>query len=104
MGTDLGVTRCALQGGQKIVETLADCLMAVANTKRLEIVLYCLQPRKFTEIVVSLKLNPASFKFHSQVLMDCGLIARIERGVYETTELGKKLLELVQKATAISVQ
>jgi len=93
-----------LSSGREVVETLADCLMAIGNAKRLEIVQYCVEPRKFTEIVISLKLNPASFKFHSQVLMDCGLIERIDRGIYKTTELGKKLLELVQKATAISVQ
>jgi predicted transcriptional regulator len=88
----------------RVVKTLADCLMTVGNAKRFEIVQYWLEPRKFTEIVTSLKLNPASFKFHSQVLMDCGLIERPDRGVYKTTELGKKLLELVQKVTAISVQ
>jgi predicted transcriptional regulator len=104
--TDLSVRRRALQGGrgQEIVKTLADCLIAIGNAKRLEIVRYCLGPRKFTDIIVNLKLNPASFKFHSQVLMDCGLIEKVERGVYRTTELGKKLLELVKKATAISRQ
>jgi hypothetical protein len=34
--------------------------------------------------------------------MDCDLIEKVERGVYRTTELGKKMLDLVEKATAIS--
>jgi hypothetical protein len=57
----------------------------------------------FTEIVVSLKLNPASFKFHSRVLMDCSLLRKIERGKYETIELGKLLLELVSQASVMAV-
>ena len=80
------------------MQTLADCLQVIGNVKRLEIVQYCLQPRTFTEIIISLKLNPASFKFHSKVLMDCSLLTRMERGIYKTTELGKLLLELVIQA------
>jgi predicted transcriptional regulator len=87
--------------GRDVVETLADSLMAIGNAKRFEIVQYCLQPRKFTDIVVNLKMNPASFKFHSQVLIDCDLIERVNRGVYRTTELGQRMLELVGKAAAM---
>lgn len=94
--------RSGLSAGREVVETLADCLLAIGNAKRLEIVQYCVEPRKFTEIVVSLKMNPASFKFHSQVLMDCELIEKVDRGIYRTTELGKRLLELVQKASKIA--
>jgi len=93
-----------LSAGQEVVKTLADCLMAIGNSKRLEIVQYCLQPRKFTDIVLNLRMNPASFKFHSKVLIDCNLIKKVDRGVYRTTELGRRLLELVEKATAISIQ
>jgi hypothetical protein len=51
---------------------------------------------------MNLKLNPASFKFHSKVLTDCNLLRKIERGKYETTELGKLLLELVSQASVIA--
>lgn len=88
--------------GVEVVRTLADCLMSIGQPKRLEIVQYCLQPHRFTEITLNLRLNPASFKFHSKVLMDCDLIRKVERGVYETTELGKLLLELVIQASEIS--
>jgi len=91
-----------LSAGVEAVRTLADCLQAIGNVKRLEIIQYCLQPHTFTEIVVNLKLNPASFKFHSRVLMDCNLLRKIERGKYETTELGKLLLELVSQASVIA--
>jgi predicted transcriptional regulator len=91
-----------LSGGAEVVQTLADCLLAIGNVKRLEIAQYCLQPRTFTDIVTNLKLNPASFKFHSKVLMDCNLLAKVERGVYETTELGNLLLQLVSQASVMA--
>jgi len=88
--------------GVEIVRTLADCLMAIGNPKRLEIVQFCVKPHRFTEIVLSLKMNPASFKFHSKVLIDCDLIRKVERGVYQTTELGERLLELVNQASILT--
>jgi len=91
-----------LSVGVEVVRTLADCLKAIGNPKRLEIVQFCSRPRTFTDIVVSLKLNPASFRFHSKVLMNCDLIRKVERGVYHTTELGNRLLELVEQASRLS--
>jgi predicted transcriptional regulator len=76
--------------------------MAIGHPSRLEIVKYCLQPRRFTDIILALKLNPASFKFHVKVLMDCDLIEKVERGVYQTTELGRLVLELVNQASSLS--
>jgi len=91
-----------LSVGVDVVRTLADCLIAIGHPNRLKIVQYCLEPRRFTDIILSLRLNPASFKFHVKVLMDCDLIRKVERGVYETTELGKRLLELVNQASSLS--
>jgi hypothetical protein len=36
--------------------------------------------------------------------MDCNLIEKVERGVYETTRLGKLVLELVNQANILSTQ
>lgn len=91
-----------LSVGVEVVQTLADCLRAIGNVKRLEILQYCLQPRTFTDIIINWKLNPASFKFHSKVLMDCNLLTKVERGVYKTTELGQLLLELVSQASLMA--
>lgn len=91
-----------LSGGLEVVQNLADCLIAIGHHNRYKIVQYCLESRRFTDIIVALQLNPASFKFHSKVLMDCDLIRRVERGVYETTELGKLLLELVNQASRLT--
>lgn len=95
MATELGV-------GVEAVKTFADCLLAITNPARLKIVQYCLQPRKFSDIIFELKLNPASLKFHSKVLMDCGLIKKTQRGIYETTDLGKMILQLIERANEIS--
>ena len=93
-----------LSRGIEVVQSLSDCLMAIGNPTRFRIVEYCDQPRRFTEIVLNLKLNPASFKFHSGVLMDCKLIEKVERGVYKRTALGDLLLKLVEAASKISIE
>jgi hypothetical protein len=87
-----------LSNGVEVVKTLAECLMAIGHPTRFKIVEYCLNPHRFTDIILDLRLNPASFKFHSGVLIDCNLIGKVERGVYQTTDLGKLLLELVNTA------
>jgi predicted transcriptional regulator len=94
--------KTGLSVGVEIVRTLAQCLIAIVHPSRLKIVEYCLEPHRFTDIIINLKLNPASFKFHSEVLMDCNLIRKVERGVYQTTDLGKLLLELVNQASNLS--
>jgi len=76
---------------------LAGCLKAIGHAKRLEIVQYCKQPRTFSEITFNLRLNPNSFKFHSKILIDQGLVRKIERGKYETTKLGKMLIAIVDE-------
>lgn len=91
-----------LSVGVGIVRTLSDCLRAIGHPSRFKIAQYCLEPRKFTDIILNLRLNPASFRFHSKVLMDYDLIEKVERGVYKTTKLGKSLLELVDKATNLA--
>ena len=92
-----------LSVGLEAVRTLADCLKAVGHPSRLQIVKYCSEkPRRFTDIILNLRLNPASFKFHTKVLMECDLVTKVERGVYKTTELGKLVLELVKQASILS--
>jgi len=87
-----------LKGKDIDVEAVKTCinrLSAITNLIRLKIVQYCLTPRKFSEIIYELRLNPASFKFHTEVLMDSDLIRRTERGVYEATDLGRRILEFL---------
>ncbi len=89
--------------GLEGINTLAECLESIGHPNRFGIVKYCSEePRRFSDIIFHLKLNPASFKFHSKVLMKCDLIQKIKRGVYQTTELGNLLLELVNRADNLS--
>jgi len=91
-----------LSKGVEVVQTLADCLLAIGNPVRFKIVEYCANPHRFTDIILDLRLNPASFRFHQRVLSKWDLIEKTERGVYRTTELGKLLLQLVNLASKIS--
>jgi predicted transcriptional regulator len=92
-----------LSVGIERARSLAECLLSIGHPSRLKIVEYCSEkPRRFTDIILNLQLNPASFKFHAKVLVDSGLIRKVERGIYETTELGRLLLELVNQASRLS--
>jgi len=95
-------TDSSLSEGVEIVKTLADCLEAITHSTRLKILQYCLQPSRFTDIIFNLRLNPASFRFHVKVLTERGLVKKVKRGVYETTELGELLLKLVEQANRIA--
>lgn len=85
--------------GIEVVSMLSECLQAIGNPARFRIVEYCATPRRFTDIILDLRLNPASFKFHLGVLSNYELIEKVERGVYQTTELGKTLMKLVETAS-----
>jgi len=94
--------KAEMSKGVEVVERLADCLKAIGNPARFRIVEYCVKPRRFTDITLNLRLNPASFKFHSKVLKGCDLIEKVERGIYQTTVLGNMLLKLVNIASEMS--
>ncbi len=99
------LNRIELSDGVEVVRTLADCLISIGHPSRLKIVEYCSEkPRRFTDIILDLRLNPASFKFHVKVLMDDGLITKVERGIYRTTELGKLLLQLVNQVNSLETR
>jgi predicted transcriptional regulator len=87
--------------GIERVRDLADSLSVIGNQTRFSIVSYCIKPQRFTDIIQTLKLNPASFKFHLGVLTEHELLCRVERGVYQTTELGNLLVQLVDVASKI---
>lgn len=99
------LNRTELSVGVEVVRTLADCLISIVHPSRLKIVEYCSEkPRRFTDIILDLRLNPASFKFHVKVLMDDGLVTKVERGIYRTTELGRLLLQLVNQVNSLETR
>jgi hypothetical protein len=75
---------------QRIIELLG----AVGNVRRVELLNYCTVDRSFTDIITTLKLNPASFKFHYESLQKLDLIDKRDK-CYRTTEMGEVLLGLV---------
>jgi|GEM_PF-6471492 predicted transcriptional regulator len=83
--------------GMEVIQALSKSLEAIGNPLRYEIVNYCLKQQNFSNIIKDLRLNPASFKFHLEVLTRFQLIKKVKRGVYETTELGKLLLTLIEQ-------
>jgi predicted transcriptional regulator len=89
--------------GLKGISALTECLEAIGNINRYAIVTFCSEkPQRFSDIIFELKLNPATFKFHSKVLIKRGLLEKLERGVYQTTELGNIMLDMVKRADALS--
>jgi predicted transcriptional regulator len=63
-----------------------------------------LESRTFTDIVQNLKMNPNTFKFHSEILINNGLLEKHGRGTYQTTDLGKLLLELTNRASLAALK
>jgi len=81
------------------LEKVARCLTAVANLTRLGMLEFCLEPRTFTEIIKFFKMNPASFKFHDDLLQSEGLLGkegRNRRTRYRTTAIGRLLLDIIR--------
>jgi predicted transcriptional regulator len=76
----------------------------LANATRVKMLIYCLKERSFTDIMLTLRLNPASLKHHQDLLRTTGLIKKTGKGKntkYKTTELGRillRLMETVQRA------
>lgn len=82
-----------------VLEEIAECFKAVSNMTRLKILIYCLKPRSFSDIVFTFRLNPASFKFHERILEKSGLIEKVEgleNTPYKTTALGKGVLNIAK--------
>jgi len=77
---------------QKLSETFN---AGLANRQRMLILDYCLIERSFSDIMLTLRLNPASLKHHGDLLQVNGLIEKTGEGKetrYRTTKLGKMLL------------
>lgn len=71
----------------------------LSNTVRVKMLAYCLEKRSFSDIMQTLRLNPASLKHHRDLLQASGLIKKTGKGKdtrYETTHLGETLLSFVQ--------
>lgn len=94
----------ALNGVESVtltVEMLIRCMQALGHPTRLKMLQYCLKPRTFSDLMFDLRLNPASFKHHIEILINRGMIAKVDRGKYEDTMLGKLLFGAILKFAKI---
>ena len=70
----------------------------LSNPVRIKMLAYCLEERSFSDIMLTLRLNPASLKHHQDLLQASKLIKKTGKGKdtrYKTTHLGKTLLRFV---------
>jgi hypothetical protein len=74
------------------LKEVAQCLKTVSNKTRLQMLSYCSEPRSFSDVVFFLRLNPATFKFHEEILDKAGLIAKNDE-TYKSTALGERVLD-----------
>lgn len=82
-----------------VYEKVGHLMIAAGNVTRLRIMAFCSAPRRFREIVKSLKMNPASLKFHQELLQSEGLVGKKGKGHatrYQTTRLGEEMLAAVR--------
>ena len=90
---------------REVFKELAETFTAgLSNSVRIEMLAYCLKERSFTDIMQTLRLNPASLKHHQDLLQANGLIKKTGKGRdtrYKTTPLGKTLLNLTQSVLKV---
>jgi len=95
---DKGVKK-AIEDESQIFTELARCFTAaLGHATRMQILAYCLQPRSFSDIMLTLRINPASLKYHETLLRKSGLISKkqAKKGTtYQTTELGIAMLNVI---------
>ena len=83
-----------------VLELVAHWLHSVSNTRRLEILQYCLEPRTFSEVMRYLDLNPNSLDSHAQKLTSAGMLKKTGTRLssrYMTTERGRLILSLLRE-------
>jgi predicted transcriptional regulator len=83
----------------EVLEKLGESISAMSNAVRIRMLTYCLKERSFTDIMLELRLNPASLKHHQDLLLSEEFIERTGKGKdtrYRTTDLGKKMLSFVE--------
>jgi predicted transcriptional regulator len=84
----------------EVLEKLAEIFNAgLSNPMRIKMLDYCLTERSFSDIMITLRLNPASLKHHQDLLRATGLIEKTGKGKstrYKTTHLGELLLKFIR--------
>ena len=82
----------------EVLEKLGEYITMMSNTVRIKMLEYCQTERTFTEIMLALRLNPASLKHHINLLQGGEFIEKTGAGKntrYKTTAYGRKMLNFV---------
>lgn len=87
-----------------MLKKLGKYITMMSNTVRIKMLDYCQTERTFTEIMLALRLNPASLKHHIDLLQAGEFIEKTGAGKntrYRTTAYGKKMLNFVGDVMAV---
>jgi hypothetical protein len=82
----------------EVLQKLGEYITVMSSPIRIKMLNYCLTERSFTNIMLTLRLNPASLKHHVDLLQAGGFIEKTGTGKdtrYRTTGLGKTMLGFV---------
>lgn len=88
----------------EVLEKLGEYITMMSNTVRIKMLDYCQTERTFTEIMLALRLNPASLKHHIDLLQAGEFIEKTGAGKntrYKTTAYGRKMLNFVGNVMAV---
>jgi len=88
----------------EVLQKLGEYITVMSNPNRIRMLDFCLQERSFTDILLTLRLNPASLKHHVDLLQTGGFIQKtgIGRGIrYRTTSFGRTMLDFVGEVLSI---
>ncbi|MGD0496745.1 MAG: winged helix-turn-helix domain-containing protein [Candidatus Bathyarchaeia archaeon] len=88
----------------EVLQKLGEYITIMSSPIRIRMLNYCLAERSFTNIMLTLRLNPASLKHHVDLLQAGGFIEKTGKGKdtrYRTTGLGSTMLGFVGEVLSV---
>jgi hypothetical protein len=88
----------------EVLQKLGEYITVMSNPARIRMLGYCLKERSFTDIMLALRLNPASLKHHVDLLQIGRFIEKTGTGKgtrYRTTDFGKTMLDFVGEVLSV---
>jgi len=88
----------------EVLKKLGGYITVMSNPVRIRMLGYCLKERSFTDIMLTLRLNPASLKHHVDLLQTGRFIGKTGTGKgtrYRTTDFGKTMLDFVGEVLSV---
>lgn len=88
----------------EVLQKLGEYITVMSNPVRIRMLGYCLKERSFSDIMLTLRLNPASLKHHVDLLQTGRFIEKTGTGKgtrYRTTDFGKTMLNFVGEVLSV---